>query len=115
MYHTYKKTTIYSDNEDWPKMSACHAGMFADNRTPVGFFSIIYRKLRFGNRSLRSCERCPTRKCSFLAAGMALHGLHALRCADRHGTRSIMPGNFRNGGTGEQRLTVRHAPPETPT
>ena len=35
---------------------------------------------------------------------MALHGLRALRCADRHGTRSIMPGNFRNGWTGEQRL-----------
>src|SRR5947209_13532603 len=54
VYHTYKKTTIYSDDEDWPKLSARHAGMLADNRTPVGFGSIIFRKLRFGNSSLRS-------------------------------------------------------------
>ena len=73
----------------------------------------LSRKLRFGNSSLRSCGRCPARKFSFLAAGMAFLGLRALQCADRHGTRSIMPWNSRNGGTGEQRLTVRH-PPETP-
>src|SRR5207248_713717 len=57
----------------------------------------LSRKLRFGNSSLRSCGQCPARKFSSLAAGMAFLGLRALQCADRHGTRSIMPGNSRSG------------------
>jgi hypothetical protein len=34
--HTYKKTNSYADDEEWPIMSACHAGLLVDNRTPVG-------------------------------------------------------------------------------
>jgi len=34
--HTYKKINTCFDVEDRPIMSACHAGLLADNRTPVG-------------------------------------------------------------------------------
>ncbi len=36
VYHTYENTAICSENEDWLHVSACHAGMLAVHRTPVG-------------------------------------------------------------------------------
>ena len=36
VYHTYENTAICSENEDWLHVTACHAGMLADHRTPVG-------------------------------------------------------------------------------
>jgi hypothetical protein len=39
--HAYKKTNTYSDDEDRPIMSACHAGLLADHQTPVGIVNLL--------------------------------------------------------------------------
>jgi hypothetical protein len=36
VYYTYEHTAISSENEEWPHMSACHAGRLGDHWTPVG-------------------------------------------------------------------------------
>jgi hypothetical protein len=41
--HTYKKINTRFDIEGRPIMSVRHAGLLADNRTPVGSVKIIYR------------------------------------------------------------------------
>jgi hypothetical protein len=55
------------------------------------------RKQQCENISSRRYRQFHAMKTLSLTASMAFHGLRALQCADQHGTRSTMPGNFKVG------------------